>query len=312
MMQQVVSFSDEENEVLKKLGIAVYRGKLILDARPSITDKDIADVEEKIGCKVPAELLALWETSFGGSLDYNYRVTFGNHVYMASLQELYFPESGHYHDLYGWIDSELEAAQEAAIDDDDSFFVYTPYLPFGGYEYLQRAYVSLLPDEYGKVIFYARGIPWKGRLNEDKADLVASSLNELFDQLTLDQDPFSEKIDEYAAGLRMVKRISEIEADHPEIAEKLKQLVIASVFDWKAALAASDLSRDLTDRELHALRLALEFAVKQNDKNLINYLNQIGVPFDIPLQGTDDVLALAMRMKAFDIVRYLLDHQSQP
>lgn len=307
MMQQVVSFSDDENEVLRKLGIVVYRGKLILDARPSITDKEIADVEEKIGCKVPAELLALWKTSFGGSLDYNYRVTFGNHVYMASLQELYFPESDHYHDLYGWIDSELEASQEAAIDDDESFFVYTPYLPFGGYEYLQRAYVSLLPEEYGAVIFYARGIPWKGRLNEDKADLVASSLNELFDQLTLDQDPFSEKIDEYAAGLRMVKRISEFEADHPEIAEKLKQLVIASVFDWKAVLVESDLSRDLTDRELHALRLALEFAVKQNDKNLIDHLNQIGAPFDIPLQGTDDVLALAMRMKAFDIVRYLLD-----
>ncbi|WP_459555757.1 SMI1/KNR4 family protein [Lacunimicrobium album] len=304
MMQQVLSFSDDENEVLRKLGIVVYRGKLILEARNPITNEEVAAVEEKIGCRIPRDLLALWKTSFGGALDYDYRATFGNYIYLTGLRELYFPESKHYHDLYGWIDSELEAAQEAAMDDED-FLVYTPYLPFGGYEYLQRAYVSLLPDEYGAVIFYARGIPQKGCLNEDQADLVANSLNEFFDNLTLDQDPF-ETCDEFSNGLTMVERISEIKTNHPEVASKLTQLVLASVFNWRAVLAETDFSTELSEKELHALRLAFEFVVKQKDESLIAHLHQRGAPFDIALQGTRDVLALAMSMKAFDIVRCLL------
>src|SRR5688572_28336575 len=63
-------FTPEEEAALRKHRLAVYRDKIITEAQPPITDEQVAAVEAKLTKPIPQELLALWRTSFGGSLDY--------------------------------------------------------------------------------------------------------------------------------------------------------------------------------------------------------------------------------------------------
>src|SRR5690606_23676837 len=100
------------------------------------------------------DLEALWLTSFGGELAY---ALFGrfegvDEPLPFSFRELFYPGSDHYHDLDGWMDHELELAQEAAEDKGEAIPDKLAYLPIGGFEYLERIYVKLDPaEEYGSV-----------------------------------------------------------------------------------------------------------------------------------------------------------------
>jgi hypothetical protein len=157
--ESVMQFTDAEKHLLSKVGVAVFRNKLILNAQPPITGAQVSQIEEKLDGKIPSDLVTLWHTSFGGELDYDYEIWFGDHLYRASLRELFYPGSKRYHDLFGWLDHELELAQEKAEAEGKPIPKRTPYLPFGGFEYLERFYVSLRPDGYGSVVVYAQGIP---------------------------------------------------------------------------------------------------------------------------------------------------------
>jgi hypothetical protein len=307
MPQPIVEFTDEERQVLRCLQIAVFRNKIILDAQLPITDAQLAEIETRVDGKVSPELLALWTTSFGGALDYDYEIAFGDHLYSASLRELFYPGSDHYHDLYGWIERELEIGQEIAEERGLPLPERTPFIPFGGFEYLERFYVSLRPEEYGSVVVYAQGIPWKGRLNKDSVPSVASSVTELFDQLSLDEDPLDEKSDEYANGKDMVERIHDVEVDHPDLARKLKDVVRSSIFDWHSVIETTDFTSQLSAKESKALRRALEFAVNRQDVGVLDQLHEKAAPFNITLHGTGGVLGFAMTKQAFGIVNRLLD-----
>jgi hypothetical protein len=302
-----VEFTDSDFSLLRQLGIAVFRGKLILDAQPSITDAQLTKVRSQVDGELPPELISLWRASFGGKLDYDYEVVFGEHLYTASFRELFYPDSKHYHDLGGWIDVELELGQEAAEAQGKPIPERTPFLPFGGFEYLERFYVSLKPDEYGAVLIYAQGIPWKGRLNEDSVAKVAGSVAELFDQLMLNEDPFDEKSGEYASGKEMVERILEVQAEHPQLAEKLKQVVRHSIFDWQGIVERATFPGELSTEESKALRSALLYAVDRSDLGLIDRLHKRRAPFNITLQGTGGVLDCAMAKQAFEVVDRLVE-----
>ena len=305
--QPIVEFTDQERQLLRDLRIAIFRNKIILEAQLPISKAQLAKVEKKVDGKVPPDLLALWKTSFGGELDYDYEIEFGEHRYTASFRELFYPDSDHYHDLHGWIDHELELGQEIAEQQGKPIPKRTQFIPFGGFEYLERFYVSLRPDEYGTVVVYAQGIPWKGRLNENSIALAASSVAELFDQLSLDEDPFDKASSEHASGKDLVTRILDVEADHPELAEKLKKVVRSSIFDWQSLIKTNDLGGQLSAAESKALRLALEFAVDRQDAGVIDQLHQKSAPFNVTLHGTSGVLGHAMTKQAFGIVDRLLD-----
>ena len=307
MPQSTVEFTDTERQLLRDRGIALFRNRIILNAQPPITDSQLVEIEKKVDGKVPPELLELWKISFGGALDYDYEVTFGDHLYTASLRELFYPGSDHYHDLNGWIEHELDIVQEIAEERGVPIPERTPFIPFGGFEYLERFYVSLQPNEYGTVMVYVQGIPWKGRLNENSIALVASSVAVLFDQLSLDENPFDEGSQEYASGKDMVERILALEAGHPELARKLKDVVLNSIFDWKSVVETSDLAGQLSAEESKALRLALEFAVNRQDVRVIDLLHKKSAPFNITLHGTGGVIEFAMTRQAFDIVDRLLE-----
>lgn len=307
MVHPVVTFTNEEAQLMRELGIAVFRNKLILKAQPPITADQLAEVQAKVDGQISPDLIALWQTSFGGDLDYDYEIVFGEHLYAASFRELFYPGSKTYHDLDGWIDHELEMEEEAAEAQGKPAPERTQYLPFGGFEYLERFYVSHRSDEYGAILFYARGIPWKGRLNEDSIAKVASSVAELFDQIVLNEDPFDEKSSEYASGKDMLERIEEIGADHPHLAEKLKQVVRHSIVDWRATLERADFNKPLTKEESRAVRLALVFAADRNDVGLIDQMHKRRAPFDLKLHGNSGVLSHAMSQKSFAVIARLLE-----
>jgi len=305
--ESTMQFTEEEQKVLRKVEMAVFRNKLIMKAQLPVTPDQITKIENKLDGKVPPDLVELWQTSFGGELDYDYEVWFGDHLYTASLRELFYPGSNRYRDLFGWIDHEVELAQEKAEEDGKPIPKRTPYLPFAGFEYLERFYVSLRPDEYGSVVVYAQGIPWKGRLNEDSVASVAQTVSELFDQLSLNEDPFDEKSSAYAAGKDMAAKIRELEAEHPQLAGKLKSLVQRSIVDWEGIVARTDFSKPLTGEQSRGLRLALLRAVNRKDVNLIDWLHEKRAPFTTTVGGRGSVLCHAMQLGAFTVVERLLD-----
>ncbi len=307
MVGPVVEFSAEESKLLQELGLAVFRNKLILDSQPPISDSQLAHVQQQVSCGLSPELIALWRTSFGGRLDYDFEVQFGEHLYTASFKELFYSGSEHYNTLDGWIEHELEIGQQMAEEQGEAIPERIPFVPFGGFEYLERFYVSLRPNEYGVVLVYARGIPWKGHLNEDSVAKVANSVAELFDQLSLNEDPFDENSDKYASGKEMVERILEIESEHPQLAEKLKQIVRRSVIDWQRIVDQADFARVLSAKESKALRLALAHAVDRSDLALVERLHKAGAPFNVTLYGKGGILDYAMLKQAFDIVQLLME-----
>lgn len=307
MSQSTVKFTDTESQLLRERRIAIFRNKIILEAQPPITDAQLADLEKRIDGKVPPELLALWKTSFGGELDYDYEVSFADHLYSASFTELFYPGSKHYRDLNGWIEHEVELLGEVAEERGKPAPVLSPVIPFGGFEYLERFHVSLEPGEYGTVLVYAQGIPWKGSLNEDSVAVTAGNIAELFDQLALNTDPFDEVSDEYSSGKNMVAKIREFEIDHPELAAKLKKLVRSGIVDWRSIVENADFGRKLSAQESKALRIALEYAVDRKDVSIIDLLHQKGASFHVPLHGQQGVLHYALRRKAQEIVERLLD-----
>lgn len=302
----VVEFSAEEQQQLRELGVAIFRNKLILKAQPPITAVQRAAVESNVLGEIPPDL-ALWETSFGGELDYNFDFMVRDFRYTASMCELFYPGSKHYHDLPAWIEHQIESDQEAASDRNLPIPDRTNLLPFGGFSYLEQAYVSLRPEAHGSVKYYAQGIPWKGLLNDDAFETVAVSVGELFDQLVLDEDPFDSKSTEYAHGKDMGERINEIAADHAELAEKLKQVVRHSIVNWQPVIEKADFKANLLPEESRALRLALQFAADRNDVSMLDRLYERGAPLLHTLQGRDTVLDQAMFNKSFAVVTRLLE-----
>lgn len=306
MPPEIVSFSAEELQQLRELKIAIFRNKIILDAQPPITAEQLAEVQRKVEGELPPGLLELWNVSFGGMLDYDYQINFDGHLFAASLRELYYPGSHHYDDLHGWIDHEIETLQGVAEEDETEPPTQTPFVPFGGFEYLERFYVSLEPDEYGAVIAYAKGIPWKGRLNVDSVATVEDSVAALFDRLSLFEDPQDPKASAFAHGKDMAQRIQHIAGDYPELAAKLAKLMQASIIDWREALQGVDLANDMTKDQQLALRLALKYAIDHQDLQLLEQLQQSGVPLNTTLYGTQEVLGYAMIKQSYEIVERLL------
>jgi len=230
-------------DLLRTHHIAVFRDKIILEAQPPITDEQIAEVEARLTGSIPDGLLALWRVAFGGQLDYDLSVDLKGHRYAASFCELFFPGSDRYRDLWGWIENELELAQEATEGQDVAEPQRLDVLPFGGFEYLERVYVRVGPEGRGKVLLWARGLPpaWKMVLHEDTHDEVADDVGDLFDQLVLEGDLLAGDDLDASHGKEMVGAIDDVRTESPALAAKLEEFVRAAASDWRATVAAGPL-----------------------------------------------------------------------
>ncbi|WP_433043844.1 ankyrin repeat domain-containing protein [Dactylosporangium sp. CS-033363] len=249
--------TDADLRIARDAGIAVYAGRLILDARTPITDAVLAQVQAKTAHPVPHELVSLWRTSFGGRLDYDLRADLGGVDVPLSCTELFHPDSDGYRDLWGWIDHEREIGDVERLE----------WLPFAGFEYLDRVYAGR-----DGIVAWQQGLPpaWEIRPG-DRAGRIADSVDDLFAQLALERDPWSDEDPDTGESLR--DAVDDLDANgHPDLAHKLRTLVRSAVLDWRAAVESGAVR---TDRRLR--RLALHNAAAHDDVRLLDRLAALGV-----------------------------------
>ena len=209
-----------------------------------------------------------------------------------SFTELFFPDSGGYHDLWGWIDQEVDLAQQVSEDHGQTFDGRLRYLPIGGFEYTDRLYVCVEPGpEYGSVHAWMRGLPpaWVLRLHDDRVGLVACDIQDLFRQLDLEDDPFASEGDEFRSGVYMAECLDEVAKSNTELARQLQALVKSSVVSWPAAIRDGSISRSS-----RATRIALMNFITRGDRAGLEHLEGLGCSLTQPLRGGGNALDFAL------------------
>jgi hypothetical protein len=81
--------------------MALFAGRQILEAQPPIDDATLAAVAEHCAGPLPDPLVVFWRTAFGGRLDCDLRAALGGQDVSVSFTELFYPDSGDYHDRRG-------------------------------------------------------------------------------------------------------------------------------------------------------------------------------------------------------------------
>jgi hypothetical protein len=84
---------------------------------------------------IPEALVALWQETAGGRLDYDLALPMNGNIESVSWSELFWDGSDGYHDLQGWIEHEQALAADAAAENGAPWSGKLTHLPFGGFEY---------------------------------------------------------------------------------------------------------------------------------------------------------------------------------
>lgn len=294
--------SDRELRVLGEAGLALFAGRLILDAQPPIDDAVLGAVAERCAGPLPDPLIALWRTSFGGRLDYDLRTDLDGQDVPLSFAELFYPDSDGYNDLWGWIDHECELAAEHLPDWSGRLV----HLPIGGFEYLERVYVNTAAGpEHGAVVCWRQGLPPGWELSTgDRAGRLARDLRALFGRLVLEQDPWETQND---TGAEMRDAVDELgnsgDPDARSAAARLRRIVQTTVLDWRGALDEGTLA---AQRRLR--RLALERAAADDDVALLARLVAMGCDPAEEVRVGLSPLDVALLHRAFAVILWLLEH----
>lgn len=275
-------FTAAQQQLLRDHRLAWFAGRIIHDAQPPISDAQLAEVQLRLGSQLPPELVALWRCSFGGRLDYELCVDYDGHLHPYSFNELFYPDSEGYRDLWGWLEHEQECAEEVADESGEQWNGRVGFLPIGGFEYLERVYVCVEPEEFGAIYAWSRALPpaWPLRLHEDALTRVADDLYGLFALLGFDEDPFAEGAD---AGQELLEALDELAAAGAEgetLARLLHDSLRPLVRDWRMALEQGRLA---AEPELQ--RLALMHAVRSGDIALLERLRDLGCDLGRLLTG---------------------------
>lgn len=302
----MVDLSPAEREALHAARLAVFEDRIIFEAQPPVDDATLAEIARRCAGPLPDDLVALWKTSFGGSLAYDLRVAFGEHIKPFSFTELFFPGSGGYHDLWGWIEHEEALAEEVAEDEGREWSGRLPGLPFGGFEYLERVVAIVQPGQHhGAVLAWSQGLPpaWTMSLHEDAVAIVAPTVRTLFRQLVLEADPTIAEVETTASPvMEAIASVSNLGAGGRSAAERLRGLVRSVVLDWRAAVASGTIAAQATLRQL-----ALEHAVHVDDLELLRRLDALGCSLVEPLSGGASGLAHAFSHGSLRAARFLMD-----
>jgi hypothetical protein len=292
-----VALSGSERRACAEAGVAVYADRIVLDAQPPVDDATLAAVARRCAGPLPAPLVDLWRTAFGGRLCYDLRAELGGADLAVSFRELFHPGSDDYQDLWGWIEHERELASADRL----------AHLPIGGFEYLDRVYVTTAAGPgHGAVMCWQQGLPAGWELTRgDRAAPIAADLPALFTQLVLESDPWEAPSGDGADLRDAVEELSR--AGDPRLrsaAGKLRHLVQATVLDWRGALRAGTLAGR---RRLR--RLALERAAAADDLDLMRELVAQGCDPAEQVRGGLTPIDVAVAHRAFTVVRWLLEQQ---
>ncbi|GIE33920.1 hypothetical protein Ait01nite_069650 [Actinoplanes italicus] len=281
---EAILLDDKDRWIAGEAGIAVFADRLILDARPPIDDVTLEAVAARCAGPLPEALIALWRTTFGGRIDYQLDG-------QVSFTELFFPGSDGYNDLWGWIEHETGSGT-------------VRFLPFGGFEYLDRLYVDTADGPgHGGVVYWQQGLPPGWELSEgDRADAMAADVRELFGQLALEDDPWESG--DADAGAEMRDAVDELAEREPRVAGKLRELVRATVLDWRSALTAGTIA----DRP-RLRRLALDRAAAAGDRDLLERLATAGCDLAEPVRGGLTPIDIALVNRRLDAAVRLLERR---
>jgi hypothetical protein len=189
-----MELSKEDFTALAAVGIAIFHNRVIYNAQPPLDEAVMAQVAEVCSGPLPEEIVQLWRTTAGGRIDYEMHANFDGYILPCEPRELFYPGSDTYRDLWGWIEHELEIAEEKAEEKGIAFTGKLDYLPFGGFEYLYRFYIVVRPgEEYGSVVVWRHGLPpgWGEHEGCDRIATVSTNLEGFFAQMYLPAKPDS-------------------------------------------------------------------------------------------------------------------------
>ncbi|WP_269759259.1 hypothetical protein [Variovorax sp. E3] len=209
-MHDDIRFTPDELSTLREHGVVLFASRVIFDAQPPMPQAQIAAVQALCAGPLPGGLLALWETTAGGRLDYDLSLEMSGNREGISWTELFWNGSDGYHDLQGWIDHEQELAEEAAKENGTPWSGKLTHLPIGGFEYTDRVYAVVEPGaEHGQIVAWKKGLPpaWTHALHEDSVNTIAPDLMAAFAALRLDEDPLAPAGD-YFSGQTLLEYLA--------------------------------------------------------------------------------------------------------
>lgn len=298
-------FGDDELDQLRAHGIVLFARRVIFDARPPMPEEQITSVQAHCAGPIPPELLALWRLTAGGRIDYDLHLRMNGNEEAVSWSELFGDGMDTYHDLQGWIDHEMELAEEAA-EAGKPWDGKLTALPFGGFEYTDRIYAVVEPGpDHGHILAWKHGLPqaWAHALHEDGLTTVASDLCAAFESLRLDEDPL-EPAGDYFTGQALLEYLDQRHLEHGlplELMDRLIAFYRRAMVDWRTPLVEGTLGQDGP-----LSRIALRHAIATDDAALVAQLADGGVSLDGPLQGSAMAADLALSHGAHEAAFALL------
>lgn len=299
-------FSDDDLAALRAHGIVLFADRVIFDAQPPMPPEQIAAVQAQCDGPLPDALLALWQLTAGGSLDYQLSLPMNGNEEAISWTELFYNGSNRYRDLQGWIDHEREQAENVAAERGKSWGGLLDVLPFGGFEYCDRLYVVTTPGapDCGHVLAWKQGMPpgWHGMMHADGLATVATDVYGAFRALQLDSDPLGPDAE---VGTDLLDYLDERRESHglPDaLAERLIAFYRRAMIDWRTPLADGTLLG-----QPRLVRVAQRAAVDGDDAPLVAQLAAAGMQFDQVLAGSLNPVAYAVRRQRFAAAAALLD-----
>ena len=294
-----IHFSPEEISTLREHGVVLYADRVIFDAQPPMPAPRIAAVQALCAGPIPEALVALWQQTAGGRLDYDLTLPMNGNVEGINWSELFWDGSDGYRDLQGWIVHEQALAGEAAERSGRSWNGKLSRLPFGGFESRDRIYAVVEPGPaQGRIVAWKQGLPpaWTHALHEDGLSTVGPDLHAAFAALHLDEDPLAPTSD-YFSGQALLQYLDDRHQAHGldlDLMDKLVAFYGRAVVDWRTPLA------DATLRHRPAVaRVALRHAIATDDAALVVELAASGVSFEGPQQGSAIATDLALGHSAF-------------
>lgn len=294
-----IRFTPDELSTLREHGVVLFADRVIFDAQPPMPQQQIDAVQALCEGSLPEALVALWQQTAGGRLDYDLSLDMNGNLEGISWNELFWDGSDGYHDLQGWIEHEQELAEDAAEESGAPWSGKLTHLPFGGFEYTDRIYAVVEPGaEHGHIVAWKKGLPpaWTHALHEDSVSTIAPDLHGAFAALHLDEDPLAPAGD-YFSGQTLLEYLDDRHQDHGldlDLMDKLVAFYSRAVLDWRTPLAEATL------RHQPALaRVALRHAIATDDAELIVQLAAAGVSFEGPVQGSALATDIAVGHGAF-------------
>ncbi|MDM0113013.1 SMI1/KNR4 family protein [Variovorax sp. J22R133] len=297
-------FSPDELAQLREHGIVIFADRVIFDARPPMSPGALAEVEAACAGPVPPQLVALWQQTAGGALDYDLTLRMNGSEEAVNWSELFSDSSDGFYDLTGWINFERSSAAKANGEDTPPQLMT---LPFGGFEDSDRIYTVTKPGtQFGSILAWKRGMPatWPHAMHEDGLATIATDLKGALAALHLSEDPL-EPAGDYFTGQALMDYVDERHGDHGldlDLCDKLIAFYRRALIDWRTPLANGELARaPLT------AQIALRHAIATDDPALVDELAAAGVSFDAPLHGTAIATDLALAHGAYAAAAALVD-----